>query len=310
MSSVSQTLPVPRTALSLTVRDYAELVKARVTTLIIITAWAGYFFGAAKASVPAFSWTLVHALLGIGMVSAGTAALNEFLERDLDALMRRTAQRPLVTRRMSAAHGLAVGAALVLGGSVYLALATNPLTALLTLLTSVVYLGVYTPLKRKTTLCTALGAFPGAMPPILGWAAARGTIEVEALALFAILYFWQFPHFHSIAWLYREDYERAGIRMLPVVDATGKATVRSVLLHLAALLPVTMAPFALHMSGFVYLVAAIALGIWFTLVGVRLAIKRMPPGDERSKPFARAVLKASVLYLPLLFAVMMLNGTR
>ena len=193
-------------------RDYAELVKLRVTTLIVMTAWCGYYFGAQKAGVSSMSWGLVHALLGIGLVSSGTAALNEVMEHKVDARMRRTAQRPLPAGRMSLRHATTAGLLATVGGSVYLAVSTNPLTGLLTLLTSVVYLAAYTPLKRISPICTFVGAFPGAMPGVLGWTAARGHLEWGTLILFAILFVWQFPHFFSIAWLYREDYASGGRR--------------------------------------------------------------------------------------------------
>jgi len=308
MSTITQTLPVPRISAAMVLRDYAELIKFRVTTLIVMTAWCGYFFGAAKSGVTSVSWTLLHAMLGIGLVSGGTAALNEVMERDLDALMRRTAMRPLVTGHMSFAQGLAAGLVMVLGGTAYLALTTNLLAALLTLATSVVYLGAYTPLKRVSPICTFVGAFPGAMPPVLGWAAARGRLEWEALVLFAILFFWQFPHFHSIAWLYREDYARAGVRMLPVVEPDGKSTARAIVLYSLALLLTTLAPTFLGMSGKIYFTGALLLGLAFFWCGLRLARSRMSPAMAQSKRLARHVLQASVFYLPLLFTLMMINA--
>jgi heme o synthase len=205
-------------------RDYAELTKARITTLIVLTAWCGYFFGAHRAGLSSWSLGLFHALLGIALVSSGTAALNEVMEASVDARMRRTAMRPLPSGRMSRAHASAVGLALTLGGSLYLAAYANPLTGLLVFLTALVYLAAYTPLKKISPVCTFVGAFPGAMPVALGWTAVRGRIEIETLILFAIMFVWQFPHFLSIAWLYREDYAQGEIRMLPVVDANGKST--------------------------------------------------------------------------------------
>jgi protoheme IX farnesyltransferase len=198
--------------------------------------------------------------------------------------------------------------AATLGGVVYLWYMANAGTALLALATAVAYLGLYTPLKKISPLCTFVGAFPGAMPGVLGWTAARGRLEVEALILFAIVFFWQFPHFHSIAWLYREDYENAEIRMLPVVDADGKSTIHAILFYLAALIPVSLAPTLLHMAGWAYFGGALALGLGFLWTGVRLARLKMPPGKPRSKQRARQVLIASVFYLPLLFALMMLNA--
>src|SRR5580704_4768929 len=205
-------------------RDYSELTKARITTLIVLTAWCGYFFGAHR-SESSWSLGLIKALFGIALVSSGTAALNEVLESGVDARMRRTARRPLPSGRMTRAHATAIGLALTLGGSVYLAIYVNLLTGLLGCLTSLVYLAVYTPLKKVSPLCTFVGAFPGAMPVVLGWTAARGKLDVEVLILFAIMFVWQFPHFLSIAWLYREDYEQGGIRMLPVVESDGDGTV-------------------------------------------------------------------------------------
>jgi heme o synthase len=289
-------------------RDYAELVKARVTALIMMTAWSGFYFGAAKAGAPSLSWSAVHAVLGIGLAAAGTAALNEVLERDLDAHMRRTAIRPLVTGRMSLAHGMAVGLVLVVLGVLYLGLKTTWLAAILTLATSVVYLAAYTPLKRVHPICTFIGAFPGAMPPVLGWTAIRGRVDAQALMLFAIIFFWQFPHFHSIAWLYREDYARAGIRMLPVVEADGRSTIREILLYLIALQAAALAPPLLGMSGRVYLFGAVLLGIGFFGFGWRLAIARLSPEQAQSKRLARHLLQASVIYLPLLLALMILNA--
>jgi protoheme IX farnesyltransferase len=306
MSSVP--LAVPRGGALALLRDYAELTKARVTTLIVMSAWCGFYFAALKSGVSSVSWTLLHAMAGIGLVSAGTAALNEVMERDLDALMRRTAQRPLVTGRMSVWHGAFAGLAMVFGGAAYLALTTNVLTGLLTLWTSVVYLGAYTPLKRISTWCTFVGAFPGAMPPLLGWTAIRGRFDWEALALFAILFCWQFPHFLSIAWLYREDYERANIRMLPVVKADGKATARQIVLYSLALVPLTLLPALLGMAGKFYLAGAVVLGAAFLWCGVKLAASRMPATAPRTKPLARQILQASVFYLPLLFALMMINA--
>jgi protoheme IX farnesyltransferase len=309
MSSATQTLPAPPLSVATVLRDFSELIKFRITTLIVMTAWSGYYFGAAKTGVSSVSWTLFHALLGIGLVSGGTAALNEVLERDLDARMRRTAMRPLVTGHMSLMQGWAAGLMMVLGGSAYLALTTNWLAALLTLATSVVYLAAYTPLKRVHPVCTFVGAFPGAMPPVLGWVAIRGRLDAGALVLFAIVFFWQFPHFHSIAWLYREDYQRADIRMLPVVESDGKSTSREIVFYLAALLLATLAPTLLGMAGKVYLAGAVVLGAAFFWFGLRLVLAKMTPGMARSKPLARNVLQASVFYLPLLFALMMINAT-
>ncbi len=308
MSSIPQSATVPRFSVMSLLRDYAELTKARVTSLIMMTAWCGFYFGAQKSGIPSLSWTLIHALAGIGLVSGGTAALNEVMERDLDGRMRRTANRPLPTGRMGQLHGIAVGLTMVLGGALYLGLTTNPLTGWLTLATSVVYLAAYTPLKRVSPVCTFVGAFPGAMPPLLGWTAARGRFDFEAFVLFAIVFFWQFPHFLSIAWLYREDYERAEIRMLPVVESAGRSTARDIVFYSAALLPTSLAPSLVGMSGRLYVAGALLLGIALFWFGVRLAVLKRPLSAPESKLRARQLLQATVVYLPLLFALMMLNG--
>src|ERR1700693_4557725 len=242
---MTQPLVLLRRQATSLLRDYAELMKLRVTTLIVMTAWCGYYFGAQKAGVSSLSWGLLHALLGIGLVSSGTAALNEVMEHDVDANMRRTAQRPLPAGRMSLLHATVAGLVATIGGSIYLAVFCNPLTGFLTLLTSIVYLAAYTPLKRVSPICTFVGAFPGAMPVVLGWTAVRNKLEMETLILFAIMFVWQFPHFLSIAWLYREDYAEGNIRMLPVVDSDGKSTVWRILAYSAALIPVSIMPVAL-----------------------------------------------------------------
>ena len=288
-------------------RDYSELTKARVTTLIVLTAWCGYFLGAHKLGVSSWSLGLVHALLGVALVSSGTAALNEVLESSADARMRRTAQRPVPSGRMTKAHAATVGLALTLGGSVYLAIYANLLTGLLVFLTSLVYLSVYTPLKKVTPMCTFVGAFPGAMPVVLGWTAARGKLEVETLILFVIMFVWQFPHFLSIAWLYREDYEQGDIRMLPVVDSDGKSTVWRILAYSGALIPVSILPVALGMAGRVYLIGAILMGVALFRVSMGMAYPQLPATAPASKPSARRLLQATIIYLPALFALMMAN---
>lgn len=289
-------------------RDYAELTKARITTLIVLTAWCGYFFGARRMGIPSLSWGLFHALLGIALVSSGTAALNEVLESGVDARMRRTALRPLPSGRMSKFHAASVGLALTLGGSVYLSIYANLLTGLLVFLTSLVYLAAYTPLKKVSPICTFVGAFPGAMPVVLGWTAVRGKLEIETLILFAIMFVWQFPHFLSIAWLYREDYAQGEIRMLPVVDSDGKSTVWRILAYSAALIPVSVLPVALGMAGRIYLVGAILMGAALLRVSIGMAYPQLPATAAASKPSARRLLRATIFYLPALFALMMANS--
>lgn len=308
MSSISQPMVVSRGGLAL-MRDYSELVKARVTTLIVITAWCGFYVGAARSGVSSLSWTLFNALLGIALVSGGTAGMNEVMERDLDARMRRTARRPLVTQTMTVQHAALASIAMIVGGTIYLAITCNALTAALTFATSFIYLGFYTPLKTVSPICTFIGAIPGAMPPVLGWAAVRGRLDYESLILFAIMFFWQFPHFHSIALLYREDYERAGIRMLPVVERSGRSTADAIVFYSLALLAATLAPTLFGMTGYIYFFSALGLGVWVLISGLRIWRARLDPGRPEAKVMARNLLKTTVLYLPLLFAIMMLNIT-
>jgi len=289
-------------------QDYSELLKLRVTGLIVLSAWAGAYFAAPKAHLAQLSWPILHALVGIALIAAGSAAVNEVMEHDLDGVMRRTAHRPLPAGRMSLLHAGTVAGLLVIGGAVYLTLFCNPLTGFLALATALVYLAAYTPLKRVSPLCTFVGAFPGAMPPLLGWTAIRGRIEWEGLILFLIVFLWQFPHFYSIAWLYREDYQRANIRMLPVLEASGKATGREIIAYSIALLPASVAPVFMHMTGMIYLAGAVLMGGLFLWVGLRLARFKQPLDSGHSKRRARQLLLATVFYLPLLFALMMLNS--
>jgi protoheme IX farnesyltransferase len=308
MSTMTLPLAGFRTRATSLLRDYAELGKLRVTSLIVMTAWCGYFFGAHQAGVSWISWGLFHSLFGIGLVSGGTAALNEVMEHDIDACMRRTALRPLPAGRMSLFHASTVGVLATIGGSIYLAVFTNPLTGLLTFLTSIVYLAAYTPLKRISPICTFVGAFPGAMPGVLGWTAVRGKLEWGTLVLFAILFVWQFPHFFSIAWLYREDYANGGVKMLPVVEDDGRSTARRILIYSIALIPISVLPSFMGMAGRIYLVGAVVLGFALLYFGIRLAFLKMPLASAPSKMRARHVLQATVIYLPLLFVLMMTNS--
>lgn len=306
MSIASQPLTLVRGPLDLA-RDYAELTKLRVTALVVMTAWCGYYFGAAQSGLSSLSWGLLHALAGIGLVSGGAAALNQVIEFDVDARMRRTAQRPLPTGRMSRRHAAIAGLAMIVGGALYLGFALNPLTGWLALATALMYLGAYTPLKKVHPICTLIGAFPGAMPGVLGWTAARGRLEWGAAVLFAIVFFWQFPHFFSIAWLYREDYAAGSIRMLPVVENNGRSTARQIVAYSLALIPVTLLPTLLGMAGWIYFAAALLSGLGLLAMGTRLAWLNAPITAARSKQRARQLLQATVLYLPLLFIVMMLD---
>jgi protoheme IX farnesyltransferase len=290
--------------------DYLQLFKVRVTALIVMTAWAGYYMGAARSGVSSLTWNLLNALVGIGVTCAGSAALNEVLEYKIDALMRRTRNRPLPAGRMSLATGLTAGVLATVLGPVYLAMTTNVLTGVLAFSTAATYLAFYTPLKLVSPISTFVGAFPGAMPPLLGWTAVRGKLEVEGVLLFLIVFFWQFPHFQAIAWMYREDYEAAGIKMLPVVDKAGHSVIRQMLAYSSTLISVSLVPTLLRMSGKVYLFGALALGLAFLWFVFRLARTKLPTTSPDSRRYARQLLQASVIYLPLLFALMMLNVVR
>jgi protoheme IX farnesyltransferase len=293
--------------------DYATLFKLRVSTMVIVTSAAGFYLGCLRSGISPFSPQLIKALAGIAVVTCGASALNQALERRTDRLMRRTEDRPMATGRISLPHGLTVGFAAVFLGSLYLALATNPLTGTLTLLTAVGYVAIYTPLKRVTTVNTFIGAFPGALPPLIGWTAARGLIEWPGVALFAMLFVWQFPHFMAIGWMYREDYARAGIRITPTLADpryAARSTVIQALFYAALMLPVSLWPVALGVAGRAYAAAAIALTLgylWYTVRFARIAFGPSLADDATTQP-ARDLLRASVIYLPLLLAAMMLGA--
>jgi len=233
-------------------------------------------------------------------VVSGTATLNQLIERDADALMRRTAARPLPAGRLSPVEALVFGLLLSVAGGLYLWLAVNLLTSFLAIATLVSYLLIYTPLKKKTPWCTFVGAFPGAMPPLIGWAAVSGSLSREAWVLYAILFFWQFPHFLAIAWMYREDYARAGFLMLPEGDTEGRVTGRQIVAYALALLPVSLIPAWTGQVGVLYLVGVIVLGLMYLYASVRLA-------SSRTNVLARRLLLASIVYLPLVFALMMID---
>ena len=291
------------------IADYQELFKVRVTSMVVLTAWAGFYLGSMRSGITSIHWGLVESLLGITLISCGASVLNQVIERKTDAKMVRTAQRPLAAGRFGSPAGMVLGLACFAAGAVVLAWFTNPVTVMLTLLTGFIYVAVYTPLKRYTTLATFIGAFPGAMPPLLGWTAARGVIEWPAVALFAILFVWQFPHFMAIAWLYREDYAKAGIRMLPVVQPDGWSTAREALVYAVLMIPVSVVPFYLHVTGRIYLVTAVVLGLVYLAYTVRFARITRALSVTESRRYARELLRASVIHLPLLLTVMMLNAT-
>ncbi len=300
-------ITVPRPGLTATlIADCRELFKVRVTGMVVVTGWAGFYLGSMQSGISSLQRGLIDTLFGIGLVSAGAGALNQVLERKTDALMIRTANRPLAAGRISMGAGLLAGiAALALGGW-WLLIHTNLLTVALALLTAFTYVAIYTPLKRVTTLATFIGAFPGAMGPMLGWTAARGRIEWPAVALFAILFVWQFPHFMAIAWLYRDDYARAGIRMLPVVQPDGWSTVFEALFYAVLMIPVSLAPWRLGMTGGAYAGLAGVLGLFYLAYTIRFARILRTTSAELSRSLARDLLKVSVIYLPLLMTTLML----
>ena len=278
-------------------REYIELTKPRITWLILMSTGVGYFFGAKSG----LHWlALLHTIIGTGLIASGTAALNQWYEREADGKMRRTQQRPLPSGRLGPNRALAFAIAISILGFVELAVGVNLLTGVLGLFTLASYLFVYTPLKQRSRHSTTIGAIPGAMPPLIGYAAASGTLTTEAWVLFAILFLWQFPHFYAIAWMYREDYERAGIRMLPVVEPDGESTARQILLYSLALIPISLIPKFLSMAGNVYLWGAVLLGSFFLYAGYRVTF-------IRTRRQARRVLLASVVYLPLLYGLMLLD---
>jgi protoheme IX farnesyltransferase len=298
-SLAGQVVITDRASLSLgeKLSAYAELTKPRITFLVVLTAAAGFCMGSASGIDYA---RLLNTSIGIALLSSGLATLNQYFERDLDRLMRRTQARPLPTGKLLPAEAAVFGILLSAIATAYLALLINPLSALLGIATFASYLFVYTPLKTRTTLSTVLGAFPGAMPPLIGWVAASGGVTVEAWILFAILFLWQFPHFLAIAWMYRDDYARAGIRMLPVVEPDGRVTAQQIITYTLLLVPVSLLPAATGLAGSVYLVSAAVLGVGFLYYSARAAL-------ARTTWQARQLLLASVIYLPILFGMMVLN---
>jgi protoheme IX farnesyltransferase len=291
--------------------DYATLFKVRISTMVIITAGAGFYLGCLRSGISPFQLDGVKALIAIAVVTCGSSALNQALERKSDALMHRTADRPMAAGRLSLTHGLVLGFAATFLGSAYLAYATNLLTGTLTLLTAIGYVAIYTPLKRVTTINTFIGAFPGALPPLIGWTAARGVIEWPGIALFAILFVWQFPHFMAIGWMYRDDYTRGGIRLtpnLPNARYAALSTVVQALFYAAIMIPVSLWPASLHIAGTPYAVTATILGLGYLWYTIRFARIVRDPDSAASRTAARSLLRASVIYLPLLLAAMMLDA--
>jgi len=276
---------------------YLTLTKPDVSFLVVLTTLAGYYLGS-RGTLDLLR--MAHTVFGTTLVAAGTSSLNHYLERASDARMRRTVSRPLPSGQLQPREALWFGVGLAAAGTLYLAFAAGALASLLGFIACVCYLGAYTPLKKRTTLATLVGAFPGAVPPLIGWAAARGSLSVAAWVLYLILFLWQFPHFLAIAWMYREDYARAGIQMLPVVDRSGTATFRQILLAAIGLVPVSLVPTIVGLAGVGYFFGALVLG---------LGLVQLCLWTARAKTNVRAkwLMHATVLHLPLLLGLMMLD---
>ena len=276
---------------------FSDLIKARLTVLVLLTTLVGFYIGTREST----DYLLMfHALLGTALVACGASALNQLWEREHDAKMRRTEGRPLPSGRLQPETVLIFGGVCSIAGLIYLALNVNLLTSLLGALTLTTYVFVYTPLKRITWLNTAIGAIPGALPPLMGWTAARNDLSVEGWALFAILFFWQIPHFLAIAWLYREEYAKAGFVMLPAVDPAGERTGRQAVSHTMALLLVSLVPVALRLSGPIYFAGALVCGLLFLWFAIQFS-------RSLSTRSARQMFLLSIIYLPLLLGLMVID---
>ena len=277
--------------------DFVALAKPRLNFLVVASAMAGY----AMAGMEGLGATrLLGTLAGTGLVAGGASALNQLLERDTDALMRRTRMRPLPDHRVQPREALVFGWALAAIGLLILAGTANLLAASVALATLLIYIGVYTPMKRLTSLATVVGAVPGALPPIIGWAAARDALSIEAWTLFGIVFLWQLPHFLAIAWMFRDDYTRAGFAMLPVLEPDGRSTARQALVYAAALVPVSLAPTLFRLTGALYFSGALILGVAFLWLTFRFA-------RTRSTQDARRLFFGSIIYLPLVWILMIVD---
>jgi len=283
---------------SLTRADLMELTRVRLTAMILITVAAGFVLASPGAiDYAGLAWVLI----GLGLVSGGATALNQVLERVSDGLMARTEDRPLPQGRLKSAPATLFGSALILAGLVILYFGTNPLTALVAAISAAVYVFLYTPLKKRSSFNTLVGAISGALPPVVGWTAAAGSLTVGAVSLFSILFIWQLVHLFAIAWVYRDQYERAGLVMLSVIDSTGgRLTMRLVVLFCLALLPTSLLPVFLHQAGLSYAIVAIILGIGFLIAGIVLA-------RDRTRQNARRLFIASIIYLPLILLALLVG---
>ena len=297
MSFTSSAIDVTSAGVLRRVTDFFELAKPRVVLMVLITAFVGFYVG--SEAVPDYL-RLLHMLFGTALAAGGTLALNEFFERETDALMNRTRHRPLPDGRVQPSEAFWFGLVATLAGLSYLILRVNFMSAWVTALITTSYLLVYTPMKRKSPLCMLVGAVPGALPPVIGWAAARGSLDVNAWVLFAIMFLWQVPHTLAIARLYRDDYAKAGIQFLPVIDPESGSMNRQIISHCAALLAVSLLPTLVGLAGPIYFIVAFVLGIGLLASGIRLAM-------ESTLNRARRLLFASLIYLPVLLLVMALD---
>ena len=276
---------------------FVELTKPRIAIMLVLTSAAGFYLG----STGAFNYVLfANAMIGIALLAFGVATLNQYIERDVDKLMDRTAGRPLPSGRLTATEALVFGVLQCVVAEIYLFFLVNPLTAGLGLVVIVGYVFLYTPLKTRTSASTAIGAIPGALPPLMGWTAASNDITLDAWSLFVILFLWQFPHFLAIALMYREEYAKAGIMMLPVLEPDGRITRRQIVSFSFMLLVASLAPFFLGFASVIYLIGALILGLWFLFESIRTA-------RAKTKESARRLLMVSVIYLPLLFGLLVLT---
>lgn len=297
MSVTTDTVAITGASALRRLADFFELTKPRIVLMVLVTAFVGFYIGSEK--IPDYP-RLLQLLLGTALAAGGTLALNQFLERDTDAMMERTRRRPLPDGRVQPREAVWFGTGVTIAGLVYLALAVNVASAWVTASITLSYLFLYTPLKRRSSLCMLVGAVPGALPPVIGWVAARGELQVDAWVLFAIMFLWQVPHTLAIARLYRDDFAKAGIQFLPVLDRDGSSTHRQIISHCAALLAVSLLPTLLGIAGAIYFMVAFVLGAGFLASGISLAVESTMSG-------ARRLLFASLIYLPVLLLVMALD---
>ncbi|HEU4345878.1 MAG TPA: heme o synthase [Candidatus Binatia bacterium] len=297
MNSTTSAVEVTTAGVHRRAADFCELTKPRIVLMVLVTAFVGFYVGSQR--VPDYV-RLIQMLFGTALAAAGTLALNQFFERETDSLMERTRHRPIPDGRVQPREALWFGLAIVAAGLVYLALAINWQSAWVTAVITGTYLFFYTPMKRRSPLCVLIGAVPGALPPVIGWVAARGSFDVEGWVLFAILFLWQVPHTLAIAWLYRDDFAKAGIQFLPVIEPDSAGTNRQIVTHCLALLAVSLLPTLLGLAGAVYFTVAFVLGAGFLTSGISLAM-------DTTRMGARRLLFASLIYLPALLLVMALD---